>query len=323
MITGQVVCGWASKSTSRVDDLHRRVGDLQVDEHVVHRQRLGVVGEVQARRLLVADRAADQQPIVGEAVGADPVLAVVEDVEAVGVRGDDVVGAEHGPLSYPPRAAVSTRDTVTRHRPLHAPRPTRRAGPARRRARRRAGRGGRRATVRAYGYTEVPATAEHMPPTTSSTCSPSATPARRCRSPSAGSPTGASSGAPASWSCAAGAAATNPTRSRSAAPGWRADAQRSPINTEAKLLLLVHAFDVWQVDAGGAGHRRPQRAQPAGDRAHRRPLRGHAAPPPPVARRRARKGGPRDTALFAITDDDWPAVRSNLARRLASPTVAR
>ena len=33
------------------------------------------------------------------------------------------------------------------------------------------------------------------------------------------------------------------------------------------------------------------------------------------------EGRPRDTALFAITDDDWPDVRANLARRLASPTV--
>ena len=32
-------------------------------------------------------------------------------------------------------------------------------------------------------------------------------------------------------------------------------------------------------------------------------------------------GRPRDTALFAITDDDWPLVRARLERRLASHTV--
>ena len=68
-----------------VDDLQRRVGDLELDDHVVHRQRFVVVVEVQAGRLLVTDRTADEQPIGGEAVGADPVLTVVEDVEAVRV----------------------------------------------------------------------------------------------------------------------------------------------------------------------------------------------------------------------------------------------
>ena len=66
---------------------------------------------------------------------------------------------------------------------------------------------------------------------------------------------------------------------------WLApDAQRSPINTEAKLLLLVHAFDVWGVTrvalATDVRNERSRRR----DRAHRRPFRGHAAPPPPVAR---------------------------------------
>ena len=69
-----------------IDDLQRRIGDLQVDEHVVHRQRLGIVVEVQTWWLLIADRAADEQPIVGEAVGG-PDLAIVEDVEAIRGQG--------------------------------------------------------------------------------------------------------------------------------------------------------------------------------------------------------------------------------------------
>ena len=100
-----------------------------------------------------------------------------------------------------------------------------------------------------------------------------------------------------------------------------ADAQRTPINTEAKLLLLTHAFDVWGVVRVALATDVAQRAQPDGDRAHRRPLRGRRCAT--TARRSSpgEAGRPRDTALFAITDDDWPAARAALERRLRSPTV--
>jgi hypothetical protein len=81
------------------DDLERRHGDRHVDDHVVHRERLGIGGHVQARRLLVADSAAQQQrlgvlavrphdvgPLVDQLVGrVDPVGVwrdVVEDLGA-------------------------------------------------------------------------------------------------------------------------------------------------------------------------------------------------------------------------------------------------
>jgi RimJ/RimL family protein N-acetyltransferase len=102
---------------------------------------------------------------------------------------------------------------------------------------------------------------------------------------------------------------------------WLAhDAQRGPINTEAKLLLLVHAFEVWGVTRVAlATDVRNERSRRAIERigAHfEGTLRHHR---PSLAA--GEQGLPRDTALFAITDDDWPLVRARLARRLASHTV--
>ncbi|HEY7612729.1 MAG TPA: GNAT family protein [Methylomirabilota bacterium] len=96
--------------------------------------------------------------------------------------------------------------------------------------------------------------------------------------------------------------------------GWTwlaADAQRTPINTEAKLLMLSHAFDHWRV------HRvslmtdaRNQRSRNAILRLGARfdgVLRGDRA---------ASDGTIRDTAAFSILESEWPAVRSNLQARL-------
>ena len=94
-----------------------------------------------------------------------------------------------------------------------------------------------------------------------------------------------------------------------------ADVQRTPVNTEAKLLLLTHAFETWHVDrvalATDSRNDRSRRAierlgaQFEGILRHHRPslVPGEA-------------GRPRDTALFSITDDDWPAVRATLLERL-------
>ena len=38
-----------------------------------------------------------------------------------------------------------------------------------------------------------------------------------------------------------------PTSSTSASPGWPDSAQRTVVNTEAKLLMMTHAFEVWKV----------------------------------------------------------------------------
>lgn len=99
-----------------------------------------------------------------------------------------------------------------------------------------------------------------------------------------------------------------------------ADVQRSPINTEAKLLLLTYAFDTWGVvRVALATDERNRRSRDAIERIGARyegTLRHHR--PSTVA---GEIGRPRDTALFAITDDDWPNVRHQLQHRLRSRTV--
>jgi RimJ/RimL family protein N-acetyltransferase len=96
-----------------------------------------------------------------------------------------------------------------------------------------------------------------------------------------------------------------------------ADAQRTPINTEAKLLLLTHAFDGWQTwrvalctDARNARSRRA--IERIGARLEG-VLRNHR--PSAVT---GEAGQPRDSALFAVTDTDWPDVRRRLLEMLAA-----
>jgi N-acetyltransferase len=94
-----------------------------------------------------------------------------------------------------------------------------------------------------------------------------------------------------------------------------ADAQRGPINTEAKLLLLSHAFDTWGVhrvaictDALNERSRRAIERLGAtfeGILRQHRASTGHAT----IA------GTARDTAVYSIIADEWPSVRSDLRRR--------
>lgn len=86
------------------------------------------------------------------------------------------------------------------------------------------------------------------------------------------------------------------------------------VNVEAKLLFLAHAFDThgcirveFKTDALNERSRGALEALPArfeGIFAKHMLVRG---------------GEVRDSAYYAITDDDWPAVRANLERRLADP----
>jgi RimJ/RimL family protein N-acetyltransferase len=97
---------------------------------------------------------------------------------------------------------------------------------------------------------------------------------------------------------------------------WLAStAQRTPINTEAKYLLLSHAFEhygVWRVqlctDEDNA------RSRAAIERIGARfegILRNHRL------RYNTPVPAPRNTAVFSITDAEWPEVKERLAQRLA------
>ncbi len=94
-----------------------------------------------------------------------------------------------------------------------------------------------------------------------------------------------------------------------------ADAQRTALNTEAKLLLLTQAFEGWHVGRVAiATDARNERSRIAIERLGAR-LEGvlrHHRPSTVVGE----AGRPRDTALYAITDDEWPAVRRRLLDRL-------
>lgn len=88
-------------------------------------------------------------------------------------------------------------------------------------------------------------------------------------------------------------------------------AQRTGLNTEAKLLLLTHAFETlgcisvvfetsWFNQASRAAIARLGAKQDGVLRNHRR----HS------------DGSPRDTVVFSIIDGEWPAVKRNLQHKL-------
>jgi RimJ/RimL family protein N-acetyltransferase len=92
-----------------------------------------------------------------------------------------------------------------------------------------------------------------------------------------------------------------------------ASAQRTGINTEAKLLLLTHAFEALgclAVEFRTHWHNRQSRA--AIERLGAKldgVLRNH---------RRLPDGSLRDSVVYSITDREWPAVRTGLRARLAA-----
>lgn len=96
--------------------------------------------------------------------------------------------------------------------------------------------------------------------------------------------------------------------------GWTwlaASAQRTHVNTEAKLLMLAHAFDVWRVrrvtlktDARNARSR--ANIERVGARLDG-VLRAHMP---------AFDGGVRDSAVYSLLAAEWPAARERLAARL-------
>ncbi len=90
-------------------------------------------------------------------------------------------------------------------------------------------------------------------------------------------------------------------------PEW----QRTAVNTEAKLLLLRHAF-------GTLGAVRVQLKTDARNLASQRAIERLGAVREGVLRRNMRlwDGHVRDSVYYAILDDEWPAVERRLVRRL-------
>jgi RimJ/RimL family protein N-acetyltransferase len=90
-----------------------------------------------------------------------------------------------------------------------------------------------------------------------------------------------------------------------------ADAQRTPINTEAKLLMLTHAFEQWRV------HRVSLMTDARNERSRRAILRIGARFDGVIrAARPASDGMIRDTAAFSILESEWPTVKRQLQSRL-------
>lgn len=91
-----------------------------------------------------------------------------------------------------------------------------------------------------------------------------------------------------------------------------AEAQRTPINTEAKLLMLTHAFEEWRV------HRVSLMTDARNERSRHAILRLGARFDGVIrAQRTAVDGTIRDTAAFSILEGEWPTVKQKLQSRLA------
>jgi len=96
---------------------------------------------------------------------------------------------------------------------------------------------------------------------------------------------------------------------------WYAESvQGTGLNTEAKLLMLAHAFEQWECVAVEL------RASSVNQRS-RRAIEGLGAKLDGVFRSHQvmADGNLRDTAVYSILADEWPAVRALLLHRLDRP----
>jgi RimJ/RimL family protein N-acetyltransferase len=95
---------------------------------------------------------------------------------------------------------------------------------------------------------------------------------------------------------------------------YAARVQRTPLNTECKLLLLEHAFDALDcIAVEFRTHRLNTQSRRAIERLGAQLdgiLRSH---------QRAANGSLRDTAVYSITAAEWPAVKAHLQWQLARP----
>ena len=89
--------------------------------------------------------------------------------------------------------------------------------------------------------------------------------------------------------------------------------QRSVVNTEAKYLMLRHAFEVWKC------LRVELKADALNERSRSAILRIGARQEGVLRRHKlTHTGRVRDTVYFSILDDEWPQVKSRLESRLSS-----
>lgn len=89
--------------------------------------------------------------------------------------------------------------------------------------------------------------------------------------------------------------------------------QRSPFNTQCKLLLLAHAFERGAIAVEFRTHFLNHQSRRAIERLGARldgVLRNH---------QRLANGTLRDTCVYSITQDEWPAVRTHLQWQLDKP----
>ena len=94
-----------------------------------------------------------------------------------------------------------------------------------------------------------------------------------------------------------------------------ASAQRTSINTEAKLLMLGHAFDVWHVQRlDFKTDARNDRSRRAIERlgAHFDGVLRHWQPSMVTGE----EGVVRDSAMYSVLSAEWPGIRTALQRRL-------
>ena len=102
---------------------------------------------------------------------------------------------------------------------------------------------------------------------------------------------------------------------RSVEIGWtwlHPSAWSTGVNVEAKLLMLGHAFETW-------GCRRVELKTDAHNERSRRAMEAFGATFEGIHRKHmlVRDGENRDSAWYAVLDDDWPRVRDGLVARLA------
>lgn len=96
--------------------------------------------------------------------------------------------------------------------------------------------------------------------------------------------------------------------------GWTwltPDRQRTAANTEAKYLMLSHAFEEW-------GCARVELKTDLRNQRSRDAIQRIGAIEEGTLRRHMQTHqGPRDTVYFGVLDDEWPAVKRDLERKLS------